>query len=84
MYEHVNYGGRPLPLRAGIYSNLEANAFNDMASSIWIPSGWSVEVFKDADFAGDSVRLTAPDANLHEEGWHDSISSIRVFPPADR
>ena len=84
MYEHVNYGGRPFPLRASIYSNLEANDFNDMASSIWIPSGWSVEVFKDADFAGDSVRLTAPDANLHEEGWHDSISSIRVFPPADR
>lgn len=81
LYEHVDYGGRPLALRAG-YSNLGFKNYNDLASSIWIPPGWKVEVFEHDDYGGDSRRITVSDENLHEEGWGDKISSVRVFPPA--
>jgi len=85
LYEHANFGGRPLPLRAGMQlQNLAIYDFNDKASSIWIPNGWTVEIYEHAEFKGASLRKTVPVANLHSEGWGDRISSVRVVPPTRR
>ncbi|MGQ9638619.1 MAG: Ser-Thr-rich GPI-anchored membrane family protein [Thermodesulfobacteriota bacterium] len=84
LYEHANFGGKPLPLRTkGVYylRNLATYGFNDIASSIWIPNGWTVEMYEHAEFKGASLRKTGPVSNLHPEGWGDRISSVSVFPP---
>jgi hypothetical protein len=83
LYEHANFGGKPLPLRTTI-QNLSSYGFNDIASSIWVPNGWTVEMYEHADFKGASLRKTASVSNLHSGGWGDRISSVRVFPPTAR
>ena len=80
LYKHVDYGGRPVALRADI-SNLSDLGFNDEASSIWIPRGWEVRLYWDADFKGNSIRLRLSDDNFHDINWGDEISSIRLIPP---
>lgn len=85
LYEHANFGGKPLPLRTkGVYylRNLATYGFNDIASSIWIPNGWIIEMYEHAEFKGASLRKTGPVNNLHSEGWGDRISSVSVFPPS--
>jgi len=83
LYEHANFGGKPFPLRTTL-QNLSSYGFNDIASSIWVPNGWTVEMYEHADFKGASLRKTASVSNLHPEGWGDRISSVRVFPPTAR
>lgn len=82
LYEHAYFGGKPLPLRnIQQLQNLKIYGFNDIASSMWIPNGWTVEMYEHAEFKGASLRKTAPVSNLHPEGWGDRISSVKVLTP---
>jgi len=82
LYEHINYGGKPLPLRENI-PNLVEKGFNDVASSIYIPDGWMVKLYEHVDFEGDSLILTESQANFHDNAWGDKVSSAIVLPPAE-
>ncbi len=82
LYEHINYGGKPFPLRENV-PNLEDKGFNDVASSIYIPSGWTVKLYEDVDFEGDSLVLTESLANFHDKAWGDKVSSAIVLPPVE-
>ncbi len=58
--------------------------YDDCVSSIRIPSGWSVTVFRDRDFKGASATYAAdvPDLDMVagpcRPGFNDCISSLRV------
>jgi Peptidase inhibitor family I36 len=54
-YQDVNYGGTAITLGAGNYTMTQLNAAgipNDWMSSLKVPSGYTVEVFQDDNFAG--------------------------------
>ncbi|HAW51060.1 MAG TPA: hypothetical protein DCX54_01845, partial [Flavobacteriales bacterium] len=80
LYTDSDYGGGPLPLRANL-PNLETKGFNDVISSVWVPSGWVIEVFEHAYFEGASTQFRISDSSIHNEGWGDRISSVKIFPP---
>lgn len=60
------------------------NDWNDVISSIRIPHGYKVTLYKEANFQGASLILSADwtvnDATL---GWDDQVSSIRVVKIID-
>ena len=61
--------------------------FDDCVSSLRIPAGWSVMVFRDRRYTGSAATYSAdvPDLDLVtgpcRPGFNDCISSIRVFRP---
>ena len=60
---------------------LVGNDWNDVISSIHIPQGYRVTIFRDANFQGPSLTLTA-DWNATDE-WNDQVSSIRIVKIID-
>ncbi|MBS0027646.1 EndoS/ChiA family endoglycosidase [Chitinophaga sp. 22321] len=83
-YQDSNYGGAASQLLAkGNYtlSQLQAKGVvNDWASSVKIPSGWTVIMYADDNFSGTSWTLTA------DNSWfgglsptaNDKISSVKI------
>lgn len=69
------------------WQNVYEAQFNDKASSLRVPSGWSARVFVDADRAGASTCFNANVGNFAMQGnfpgtstpINDSVSSIEVF-----
>src|SRR5476649_2939657 len=75
LYEHANYGGRAITLRAPT-PDLVPMGFNDMASSIVVRSGtW--EVCMDAGFKGQCLTLRRGEYPLLDASYNDQISSLR-------
>jgi hypothetical protein len=62
----------------------EAGNYDDCVSSIHVPEGWTVTVFRDRGFAGGSATFTSDVADFNDvvgpckRGFNDCISSIRV------
>ena len=63
--------------------------WEDCVSAVRIAQGWSATLYRDRDFKGDSVEVTADLANLqlvaggcNHDGMNDCVSSIKVVPPA--
>jgi hypothetical protein len=62
----------------------EEPTWNDCMSSVRVEPGWSVTLYRDDDFKGRSVTLTADTPNLRElpgpcdGSFNDCVSSIRV------
>jgi hypothetical protein len=59
--------------------------WNDCVSSIRVAPGWRATIYRDDDFHGDSLELTADAPNLQlvpgscpHDGFNDCITSIRV------
>ncbi|CAE6962190.1 hypothetical protein ACOMICROBIO_LMKGKHOH_03948 [Vibrio sp. B1FIG11] len=52
--------------------------FNDITSSVTIPDGYMVQVFKDVNYQGESLVLRDSDDWL--EGFNDQISSLIIYP----
>jgi hypothetical protein len=52
--------------------------FNDSLSSIKIPAGWKVTLYKDDNFKGTTKVLTADNNCLTGIGFNDVVSSIKV------
>ena len=61
--------------------------FDDCISSIRIPPGWTVTVYEDPRYRGDSVKIASDVADLEDVrgpcggDFDDCISSIRVSRP---
>jgi hypothetical protein len=62
-------------------------SWNDCASSIRIRPGWSVTVYEDTRFRGESRTFTADVSDLEDmrgpcgNDWDDCVSSLRVARP---
>jgi hypothetical protein len=62
----------------------EQPTWSDCMSSVHIEPGWTVTLYRDRDYKGNSVRLTADSPNLTDlpgpckGSFNDCVSSIRV------
>jgi hypothetical protein len=63
----------------------DPSSYDDCVSSLHVPAGWTITVFRDRGFAGGSDTYTADVADLDvvngpcKRGFNDCISSIRVI-----
>lgn len=81
VYQHCNYTGWSAQLNEGQYrlADLAQHGFvNDDASSIRVSAGYEVVLYKDDNFTGGSVTLTADSSCLVAQGANDDISSIVI------
>ncbi len=70
---------------AGVDNNL--GSFNDQASSIFTPSGWSARLFEHADGNGGSICISSSQSNFAtlgnypgtSTGINDTVSRVEVF-----
>jgi len=62
-----------------------SGAFNDQASSVMVPSGWSVMVYEDANKSGGKKCFNYSDSDFannafdNAQGVNDKVSSFEVF-----
>lgn len=78
-FEHHNYEGQSFC--ASESSNWVGGAWNDRISSVRVPSGYSVTLFADINYAGRSVQLASDSASLPNLNFNDIASSFRVKRP---
>jgi hypothetical protein len=57
-FEHENYQGKKLVLKAGTYTlNQMGVEWNDKISSILIPEGYEIQIFENDNFMGNNANL---------------------------
>jgi hypothetical protein len=79
VYEDINYGGRSQCWNADEEErNLSGTGWNDRISSIRIYGRARVEVYRDADYRGQRLRIERDSADLGAINWSDQISSFQV------
>jgi Beta/Gamma crystallin/Exotoxin A binding len=81
-YEHENYTGNYFCLDQGKIISSLSHEWNDKISSIKIPHGIEVSIYKDINYRGDHTKLNG-DVNvkdLKKMGLHDNISSLIIGP----
>lgn len=85
LYEHCDYNagaqGYAVQLTKGSANlgGLEARGFkNDSLSSIKIPAGWKVTLYKDDNFKGTAKVLYGNNSCLSGISFNDVVSSIKV------
>lgn len=88
LYEHDGFRGRELGVRT-TRQNLHGFGVGDIASSVCVPSGWTITLFVDSNFGGRSLHLTGPiqvndlKRNAPDgQDWGDKFSSVQVIPPS--
>jgi Beta/Gamma crystallin len=69
-------GGDGQVLDVGRYNVGQLSFGNDMISSVKVPPGWKVTLYRHADFQGDTRELTADTRALPD--FNDETSSIVV------
>ena len=81
-YQDYNYGGSASQaLRAGSYTTAQLAAKgmpNDWASSVKVPSGYTVILYAGDNFSGTSWTLTADQSEFGSLGANDQVSSVVV------
>mmetsp|Transcript_903 Transcript_903/g.1097 ORF Transcript_903/g.1097 Transcript_903/m.1097 type:complete len:351 (+) Transcript_903:150-1202(+) len=81
-YEHSNYGGFNQVL-AGTGQSTKFNMpffKNDSISSLKVPEGITVVLYKDSNYRGSSKRFAAGDyPSLGVYGWNDKASSVEII-----
>lgn len=80
IYQDINYGGRVASLGEGNYNlaSLQAKGFkNDDLSSIKVPFGYKVTLYRDDNFQGGTKVITS-DTNWIGNDFNDAASSIKV------
>ncbi|RLC62621.1 MAG: hypothetical protein DRI80_05935, partial [Chloroflexota bacterium] len=95
LYKHANYDcggegeGSGYVLRSNTGWQNVPGSFNDQASSLRVPSGWSVRLYEHSDRGGASVCRNSDDPDFAGDsydgggGLNDSISSFEVFDNPD-
>ncbi|MEY3403833.1 MAG: hypothetical protein RLZZ86_3455 [Cyanobacteriota bacterium] len=82
LYEHGDFQGRAVVLRAGKYNTADLAKFgmpNDTISSIKINPGFMVLAYEHEAFGGRSIPLYSSTNYVGNE-WNDKISSLAVVP----
>jgi hypothetical protein len=79
VYEDINYGGRSQCWNADEEErNLNGRGWNDRISSIRVYGRARVEVYRDADYRGQRLRIDRDAPDLGAINWSDQISSFQV------
>jgi hypothetical protein len=94
IYQNTSFQGdsRALPSSAPNLDDLPGcggagSDWDDCISSIRIPSGWSITVYDEDNYTGNSTTLSADVADLARvtgpcgDDWDDCIASIQVRQP---
>lgn len=86
LYEHSYWRGRRLETEDWIYTlKNNTHQFNDVVSSIHVPSGRAVELYEHEGCGGWMIRIVGPMdvGNFHSapdgRNWGDVISSIKIL-----
>lgn len=79
IYQDNGYSGVSQVLRPGLYNVGDLGIGNDTLSSLRVPFGWTVTVFSDSNFRGQSYAYRYDNATM--VGFNDVASSIRVEGP---
>jgi hypothetical protein len=92
LFRHDNFRDRfPLPLQVSL-KNLHNRALRrgDSISSLCVPQGWAIVVYKDDSFRGRNLEVVGPafwtDLKRNRPNgmnWGDTISSVAVFKRVD-
>jgi hypothetical protein len=77
IYSGCNLEGDKQVLREGDYRDRDIKIGNDRISSIHVPNGWSITVYKSNNFEGSSETYTR-DVRCLPDKFNDAISSLRV------
>jgi hypothetical protein len=83
-FEHVDYlGAAGQPLAKGNYTRAQLQAAgvqDNWASSVRIPAGWSVTIFAEDNFTGQSWTRTADTQNFValSPNANDQLTSCRI------
>ncbi len=78
VYSGCDFQGDRQRMYEGEYDDKDLTVGNDRISSIRVPEGWSVTVYKSHDFDGSHETYTS-DVRCLPEKFNDAISSIRVY-----
>ncbi len=82
LYADTVYTGASQALYPGSYDVSSLKVGNDALSSLRIPSGWSVTLYKNSGFSGTSLTLTSDTVSLEDLSFNDAASSITVTGPS--
>jgi len=81
-YQDYNFGGTASQVfGAGNYTLSQLTSkgcLNDWASSVKVPSGWSLTMYPEDNFLGTSVVVTADQANFGNISFNDLLSSCKI------
>lgn len=77
LFEDCQYGGRRFYLAPGSYRLFQIQIGNDRLSSLQVPSGLRVTIYKDDNFQGGS-RTISSDMPCLEAEWNNQASSLVV------
>ncbi len=80
VYEEPDFRGRSECFESGdaVRNLSRTNGWNDRISSIRVFGRARVEVYRDADYHGERMRIDRDVANLSAMRWDDQISSFEV------
>lgn len=86
LFADDNFRGERVDITANA-RDLHQRNFGDKASSVCLPPGWTITMFQNTDFGGQSLNLNSNVADLKRDqpggqDWGDKVSSVRVTPPA--
>ncbi|MBC7265071.1 MAG: fibronectin type III domain-containing protein [Chloroflexi bacterium] len=91
LYKHNNYNcggegeGSGYVIRSTTGWQNVPGSFNDQASSVRVPSGWSVRLYEHSDRGGGSICRSGDDSDFAGDtfdngvGLNDNVSSFEVF-----
>jgi hypothetical protein len=77
-YKDCHYTGDSIKLGTGDYTPKMLSGMEDHISSIKVPAGRTVTVWRNGDFNGPSSVYTSDVACLNPGQFNDSISAIRI------
>ncbi|KAA2240341.1 T9SS type A sorting domain-containing protein [Chitinophaga agrisoli] len=80
LFQDIFYGGYGVSLPAGRYNLTQLRAYggrNDDITSLKVTSGYTVTLYKDDNFSGDSINITS-DTQLLDGSWNDQATSLVI------
>jgi len=87
LFDYMLCGGRELAINQPSEHQLAASQFDNLTGSIYIGDGWSMIVYAEADFQGESTclnwgplwYLTADAYSQGGSSMYNTISSVKIF-----
>lgn len=85
VFKDINFGGKSVELRGSCmnfnnHNNCEIS-WDNQISSINVPNGWTVIIYDQIDYKGNSYTLKESISDLNKIGWNDRTNSIYVIAP---
>ncbi len=81
IHQHCNFRGWSIQLDSGNFNSndiMGAGGLPNDASSIEVPPGYTVTLFSEDNFTGNSITYSNNDDCLVNEGFNDIVSSIKI------